>query len=458
MRTRPFSAIALLAWVSTASAQAPGPSPTPAPPPPAPAAPAESGQPSGATGAGAASSTTTTTTYVPFGVPSPGTDINAGLPSSSRPITGDKSDGFDLGTAPGGAGVVYGGKGASGVLPGDRVVIAPDVHTVQKGDTLWDLCDTYFHNPWEWPSIWSYNPQIQNPHWIYPGDQLRLRNPNQLSDGRPETLGTDRGGLLNRRPRVPRSTVFLRDQGFIGDPSKDVWGELVGAVEEQMMLSEGNHVYLTLRPGVNLQVGQELTVFREVRQPENVSGARKPKGQIVAVNGTVKIDRWDPKTRIARGVISESVDVIERGAKVGPVGRKFDVIPPKPSARKVEARVLTSFYPHVYLAQNQVVFLDHGGDDGLEPGNTLFVLRRGDTWRASLATNSKMARDRVRMDSPERVDVETTPLRGEPEKFPEEAVAELRVLRTEKQSAIALVTQSRREVVPGDRAVSVVGR
>lgn len=454
MRTRRFSAVALLAWSGAAAAQAPGPSPTPdvpAAPPGAPAAPQAPGAPQ------APATTSSTTTYVPFGVPAPGTDINAGLPSSSRPINGEQSDNFDFGRRGSGAGVVFGGKGADGILPGDRVSFAPDVHTVQKGDTLWDLCDQYFHNPWEWPSVWSYNPQIQNPHWIYPGDQVRLRNPNDLGDalaGR----GGDRGGLVNRRLRVAPNTVFLRDQGFIGDPEKDVWGELVGAVEEQMLLAEGNHVYLTLRPGVDLKVGQELTVFREVRQPENVSGARKPKGRIVAVNGTVKIDRWDPKTRIARGVISESVDTIERGAKVGPVGRKFDVIAPKPSARAVQARVLTSFYPHVYLAQNQVVFLDHGGDDGLEPGNTLFVLRKGDTWRASLATNSKMARDRVRMDSPEHVEVETTPLRGDADKFPEEAVAELRVLRTEKASAIALVTQSRREVVPGDRAVSVVGR
>jgi hypothetical protein len=455
MRTRAFSALALLAWSGAAMAQAPGPSPTPD----APAAPTptpDSGQP-----AAAPAAPTATTTYVPFGVPAPGTDINAGLPSSSRPVNGDKSDGFDFARNGSGGGVVYGSKGASGILPGDRVTLVPDVHTVQKGDTLWDLCDQYFHNPWEWPSVWSYNPQIQNPHWIYPGDQLRLKNPNDIGDSassRALTRGTDRGGLGNRRTRVPPNTVFLRDQGFIGDPAKDVWGELVGAVEEQMLLAEGNHVYLTLRPGVNLQVGQELTVFREVRQPDNVSGARKPKGQIVAVNGTVKIDRWDPKTRIARGIISESVDTIERGAKVGPVGRKFDVVPPKPSARAVQARVLTSFYPHVYLAQDQVVFLDHGADDGLEPGNTLYVLRRGDTWRASLATNSRMARDRVRMDSPEHDDVETTPLHGNPEHFPEEAVAELRVLRTEKASSIALVTQSRREVVPGDRAVSVVAR
>jgi len=41
-------------------------------------------------------------------------------------------------------------------------------HTVVPGDTLWDLCAKYLNNPWYWPRVWSYNPEISNPHWIYP--------------------------------------------------------------------------------------------------------------------------------------------------------------------------------------------------------------------------------------------------------------------------------------------------
>src|SRR5262249_20255865 len=51
----------------------------------------------------------------------------------------------------------------------------PEVHVVQKGDTLWDICKFYFANPWRWPEIWGMNPQITNPHWIYPGNVVRLQ-------------------------------------------------------------------------------------------------------------------------------------------------------------------------------------------------------------------------------------------------------------------------------------------
>ena len=50
----------------------------------------------------------------------------------------------------------------------------PQLHVVRSGDTLWDICFYYFNDPWQWPKIWSYNEQITNPHWIYPGDLVRM--------------------------------------------------------------------------------------------------------------------------------------------------------------------------------------------------------------------------------------------------------------------------------------------
>jgi hypothetical protein len=388
----------------------------------------------------------------------PAPDGNQDLPSSSRPRVGNDRDTFDLSRPGSGGGVVYGGKGATGVIGPQRALEIPSVHVVRKGDTLWDLCDSYYQNPWGWPKVWSYNPQVVNPHWIYPGDQIRLRDPNDpgsfrqlMGAGSPSSLGTS-----GRRNVLP-STVFLRDQGFLGDPKRDVWGELVGAVEDQMLLSDGNHVYLMMRPGVTLKPGQTVTLFTPVRKPDDVPGARKPPGEIVSVKGTIKIDQFNPKTRVARGEVVESLDVIERGFKVGPVGRQFDVVAPKKAAKTVQARVLTSVYPHEVLGQHQLAFMDRGSEDGLEPGTRLFVLRQGDTWRNSLTVASGMLKDRVRIESSKRVDVERTPTAGEDKQFPSEVVAELRVLRTEKYSSLAIVIESSREIEPGDVASSIVG-
>jgi hypothetical protein len=405
--------------------------------------------------------TSTTQVYVPPpGYPAPGADINPGLPSSSRPVTDTSrsSDGFDLNRPSERAGVVTGDKGASAVLGsggGGRAVSVPPIHLVRRGDTLWDLSAYYYGNPYQWPRVWSYNAHIDNPHWIYPGDQVRMRKIGV--GGERAGMGggpTRQSGLINRRPLVPGNTVFLRTQGFIGDPKRDVWGELVGAREDQMLLSDGNNVYMTMREGVDVQPGQRLTIFRTVRQPERVEGARKVPGEIVAIKGTVRVDQWDPRSRIARGKIVESVDVIERGALIGPVDRELDVVPPRTNQNTLWARVITSMYPHVYMAQNQVVFIDRGSADGLEPGNRLSVVRKGDAWRRSLVTSTGMARDRVLLDVPDRVKIESTPLHGDERKFPEEIIGELRILRTERHSSIALVTVSHREIVAGDRCIA----
>jgi hypothetical protein len=400
--------------------------------------------------------TTTTTSqgFTSFGLPQPGFDPNAHLGSSSRAkLDINEADTFDLGDGSGPAQTVYGNTDAAGVFhSGGR---GAGMYTVKAGDTLSKIAEQAFGQRLMWPKLWSLNPQIQNPHWIYPGDQVMLSPGASTPRRQSRVLGS--GAPLGRPQLVHHQTVFLRRLGYIDDPAKGVLGEVVGAREGVQMIAQEQSVYLELRPEAELKEGQELTIFNAVRNPPKVRGARRPPGQLISILGTARVEYWNPKTRVARARVLEAIDVIERGAKVGNVGREHVAVAPNAASKNVAARVLTSMYPNEFMGQNEVLFIDRGSEDGLTEGNRLFVIRRGDTWRRTLSTTSTDASSSINIMSDDRVEISRTPLHGDEQAFPEEIVAELRVVKAHRYSSLVTVTQSKVEIEPGDRAVARAG-
>lgn len=97
---------------------------------------------------------------------------------------------------------------------------APDRYTVVKGDTLWDISDRFLKEPWLWSTLWNYNPEIVNPHLIYPGDELAL----EVIDNRP-TLVLSRNGETLAPPTLGAA---LPQVGPNGEP---LLGAANGSVE-----------------------------------------------------------------------------------------------------------------------------------------------------------------------------------------------------------------------------------
>ncbi len=452
--TRALAIVSGLVVLAPAAASAQtSPAPTSAPPPMTPFSPGSTYVP--VPGG-------TTTSFGP-NTTSPNGTIGGGnaTESSARPITGDEQDTFDLGRPSGGGGTAHGDENGPIFVGPAHVGLSggevPGSHVVRRGDTLWGICDQYFENPYQWPRIWSYNPQIRNPHWIYPGDEIRLKTAGppgaggQGGGGPAAASGTQGGGqrLDTRRRQVPPGTVFLRDQGWIRDSGDEVWGDITGASEDKMFLTDGDEVYLHVDKGHDVRLGQELTVFKPIKSMRA--------GTIVQINGTARVDDWNAQDRIARAQIVESIGVIERGARVGPLARRFTIVPPKRNEAEVQAHVLASVHPQEFWGQNAVVFIDKGESAGLVPGNRLFILRRGDAWRQSLVTPSagyRVSPDDERPAPP----IEQTPgSRADEKNYPDEVIGELRVVWVKKDSAACLVTASKLEIEPGDLAVARKG-
>jgi hypothetical protein len=262
-----------------------------------------------------------------------------------------------------------GGNGDSGAEVHAGAV--PELHVVRSGDTLWDICWYYFNDPWQWPKIWSYNAQITNPHWIYPGDLVRLlpRGVFTQTDQEPE-----KGGDVKPIDKVPppekHTNLGIKQLAFVEQSDLDKSITLDGAVDEKELLGPGDSVYLTYPSNNPPQVGQTYSVY--------VPGNHvKGHGSYVHILGEVKIVSVKQDKR-ARGVITTANQEIERGTKVGVLMKQFKNVPPVAAVADVQGTIIAKLSGDQLIGEGQVVFIDQGKASGLEVGNRMFVVRRGD--------------------------------------------------------------------------------
>jgi hypothetical protein len=291
--------------------------------------------------------------------------------------------------------------------------------------------------------VWSYNKQIQNPHWIYPGDHVRLRGNYGVSQSHL--------GHVRPSPTVRPDTVFVRNLGWVEDGKDPDWGEIVGSPDDQMLLSHGDHVYIQLEDKYHASVGQRLAVI-EPMDVDNLAGA-----ELVYIRGTVQVNRYNPKTHMVRARIVESVRPIERGALVGPIDVRIDEVTAKRNSKLLHAQIIASLDPYVFYGKNQVVFIDKGAKDGVAIGNRFFAVTRGDEWRKGLKTAGKLADERAITEDDRFARVEETPDNGEEDRYPSETYGELIVVRVRDETAVCMVTASTRELPRGAALVAHPG-
>ena len=122
----------------------------------------------------------------------------------------------------------------------------------------------------------------------------------------------------------------------------------------------------------------------------------KEKGTLVQHPRHVGRAQLRPRKHVARAVITEAMDPIERGLFVAKLDRRFDLVEPKRNDENVVAHIIATVQPRTLLAFGNVVFLDVGEGHGIQPGNRFFVVRRGDEWLGSIERQAHRSRQRRR--------------------------------------------------------------
>ncbi len=310
----------------------------------------------------------------------------------------------------------------------------PDRYTVVKGDTLWDISGRFLTQPWKWPEIWHANPQVENPHLIYPGDVLSLvyiDGQPRLMLGRGESRGTIKLSpqvrstpMAEAIPAIPLEAInsFLLSNRIVDTPEQfDAAPYIVAGNAERVVSGAGDRVY------ARGQFDESAPVYGIFRQGKTyldpdtqeflgINADDIGSGQIVAEEGdigTMMLTRSTQEVRLADRLFPTE----ERS-----INSTF--MPSEPSS-EINGVILDVPRGVTQIGQFDVVTLSKGARDGLVEGNVLAIYKTGET-----------VRDRVS---------------GEAVKIPDERSGLLMVFRTYDKLSYALVLNASRQLAILDK-------
>ncbi len=279
----------------------------------------------------------------------------------------------------------------------DAVELSPDHPTryiVKRGDTLWDISAHFLVEPWRWPEIWQTNPQVENPHLIFPGDELALF----YRDGQPVVQITRRGeGAVSRRtgPRTvklsPRARVLERDDAvptipidairpFLARPRVLGPGEfeaapyVVSAGREHLVAALGMRVFVRgLNPaqGTRFGVFRRGQVYRNPSDPDDILGR-----EAIHVADAVVEKPGDPATVL----LLTSTQEVRAGDRLFPVtdDQVVSNFTPRAPDGDVNGQIISVVDGVTQIGENDIVVLNLGSQDGMEEGLVLGIFQSGD--------------------------------------------------------------------------------
>jgi len=275
----------------------------------------------------------------------------------------------------------------------------PQRYVVQPGDTLWGIASRFLASPWRWQEIWQQNPEIGNPHLIYPGDTLelyyegdapRLRLTRTDAGTRTGTVATESGErpivklspqirvepLEDPIPTVPRDRIrsFISKSRVV---SSDVWEfqpYIIGAEVDRILFFTGDRIYVRGGDFLDRAVYQVFRPGEMYRDPRT----GEPLGYQLEYLAEAALEDVNSDPAVLRLISTE------QGVRTG--DRLFapfneDVVfqfAPRPAPPDIEGQIIATLSGGFLVGRDQSVVINLGEIDGVEPGHVLVTTDEGE--------------------------------------------------------------------------------
>ncbi len=274
----------------------------------------------------------------------------------------------------------------------------PEIYTIKKGDTLWGISNRFLKDPYYWPNLWSNNPTIPNPHFIYPGQKLAIY------DGRIEIVAVETAPEESEIPDVifvpgeepdiiatqeiepvqEEAQIFdvRSGLGFISTGDLENSGRIVDAVDNRLVLGPNDTVFLELNDLDGALAGTRYTII-EISDKVKHPVTKRDIGYLATDIGQLEITNIHDE--VASGQIISSNREIFRGAILLPYQETSKEITLKKQERDLSGFLIATLRGNGSIGQFDIVYSDIGGAmDGLEKGNMVRISRPRTASKSSL--------------------------------------------------------------------------
>ena len=273
---------------------------------------------------------------------------------------------------------------------------APKSYVVKRGDTLWGIASMFLRDPWLWPEVWYINPQVANPHLIYPGDTLALA---YGADGRPQ-IRLEQGGAARLDPRLRSDPIdgaiptipYTTIAAFLSRPSILTADQVKHAPyvlafrDDHEVAGANNEIYVKNLNGPDHARYSVVHVGEPLRDPDD--------GKVVGYEGIYTGTALVSKPgEVTKAVLIDTARETLRGDKVMPTDTDvpLNFLPSAPRTN-IRGRILLVVDGTDLIGQFQIVAINRGLRDGIGNGTVLAIDRVGDNVRDTWGNGASFTR------------------------------------------------------------------
>ncbi|MBI5657127.1 MAG: LysM peptidoglycan-binding domain-containing protein [Geobacter sp.] len=251
-------------------------------------------------------------------------------------------------------------------------------YVIQKGDTLWGISGRFIHDPHYWPDLWANNPQVTNPHLIFPGQKVKVYRDRieiepvevKKEAAPPAPQEAPAAGTAD----AAKDTVFTVSggEGYLIEDKLRPAGMIISTHLNRQILGEDDIVYTDLGRTTGGKVGDRYSIFKK-GSPISHPMTNQIVGYKVTPLGTLQIVELEDK--VSKAIITKSYEEIGPGAYLMPYAEPLRAIALKSADRDLTGYIVETKSGNKAIASGDIAYLDLGKNQGLQVGNMVYVIR-----------------------------------------------------------------------------------